>query len=126
MKEPQKKSVPVDHTQPEQPIALLVQAVQYLRDEVGRLDSLATGAVECGTAYAQTVLVNRLAERIADYRSKGLQALSRIAEDLVAEHNARVEMARKAAEEAEKARVLAEAAEPVEKGEGKDDEGKAG
>ena len=121
MKEPQRKSVPVDHTQPEQPIALLVQAVQYLRDEIGRLDSLAAGAVECSTPYAQTVLVNRLSERIADYRAKGLQALSRIAEDLVAEHNARVEAARKAAEEAKAAKEAEEAA----KKEPADDQGKA-
>lgn len=82
-KEPSNKSVPVDPNAPESPRELLVQASQYLVDEVARLNALAHDAAKCDTAYSRAFLVRELAARLEAYQAKGLQALVRIVNDVV-------------------------------------------
>lgn len=87
-KEPSNRQVQVDPNVRERPIDLIVQASQYLVDEVARLNALAHDASKCDTGYSRAHLVNELAKRLESYQSKGLQALVRIVNDLVAEQAA--------------------------------------
>lgn len=82
-KEPSNRKVQVDPNAPENLLELIVQASQYLVDEVARLNALAHDATRCDTAYASAFLVRELAARLETYQAKGLQALVRIVNDLV-------------------------------------------
>ena len=82
-KEPLNRQVPVDPNVPEDPLDMVVQASQYLVDEVARLNALAHDAVKCDTAYSRAFLVRELAARLETYQAKGLQALIHIVNDLV-------------------------------------------
>jgi hypothetical protein len=82
-KEPSNRQVQVDPNAPESPLELIVQASQYLVDEVARLNALAHDASKCDTAYSRAFLVRELAARLEAYQAKGLQALVRIVNDLV-------------------------------------------
>lgn len=82
-KGPSNRQVQVDPNAPENPLELIVQASQYLVDEVARLNALAHDAVKCDTAYSRAFLVRELAARLEAYQAKGLQALVRIVNDLV-------------------------------------------
>lgn len=83
---PSDAKVPVDPKNPERPIDLLPKAVQYLVDEIARLDALASDAVRCRTAYAGGALAEAFAARVAAYRQKGLLALINIVNDVVRDH----------------------------------------
>lgn len=87
MREPPKKQVPVDPNNPEKPIKLIVQATQYLVDEMSRLNALASDCADCKTALAQSVLSIEVNRRIETYRQRGLQALVKIVNDLVREYD---------------------------------------
>lgn len=82
-KEPSNRQVPVDPNVPENPLEVVVQASQYLVDEVARLNALAHDAAKCDTAYARAFLVRELAARLETYQAKGLQALVRVVNGLV-------------------------------------------
>ena len=82
-KEPSNRQVQVDPNAPENPLELIVQASQYLVDEVARLNALAHDATRCDTAYSRAFLVRELAARLETYQAKGLQALIRIVNDVV-------------------------------------------
>lgn len=82
-KEPSNKSVQVDPNAPENPLEVVVQASQYLVDEVARLNALAHDAAKCDTAYSRAFLVRELAARLEAYQAKGLQALVRVVNGLV-------------------------------------------
>ena len=81
------KSVPVDPNNPEKPIKLIVQATQYLVDEVSRMHALASDGSDCKTAFAGSVLLAELNRRIETYQQRGLQALVQIVNDLVREYD---------------------------------------
>ena len=81
------KSVPVDPNNPEKPIKLIVQATQYLVDEVSRMHALASDGSDCKTAFAGSVLLAELNRRIETYQQRGLQALVQIVNNLVREYD---------------------------------------
>lgn len=87
MRQEPMKSVPVDPNNPEKPIKLIVQATQYLIDEVSRMHALASDGVDCKTAFAGGVLLAELNRRIETYQQRGLQALVHIVNDLVREYD---------------------------------------
>lgn len=87
MRQEPMKSVPVDPNNPEKPIKLIVQATQYLVDEVSRMHALASDGSDCKTAFAESVLLAELNRRIETYQQRGLQALVQIVNDLVREYD---------------------------------------
>ena len=87
MRQEPMKSVPVDPNNPEKPIKLIVQATQYLVDEVSRMHALASDGSDCKTAFAGSVLLAELNRRIETYQQRGLQALVQIVNDLVREYD---------------------------------------
>ena len=87
MRQEPMKSVPVDPNNPEKPIKLIVQATQYLVDEVSRMHALASDGLDCKTAFAGSVLLAELNRRIETYQQRGLQALVQIVNDLVREYD---------------------------------------
>lgn len=87
MRQEPMKSVPVDPNNPEKPIKLIVQATQYLVDEISRMHALASDGSDCKTAFAGGVLLAELNRRIETYQQRGLQALVQIVNDLVCEYD---------------------------------------
>lgn len=87
MRQEPMKSVPVDPNNPEKPIKLIVQATQYLVDEMSRMHALASDGSDCKTAFAGSVLLAELNRRIEAYQQRGLQALVQIVNDLVREYD---------------------------------------
>lgn len=87
MRQEPMKSVPVDPNNPEKPIKLIVQATQYLVDEVSRMHALASDGSDCKTAFAGSVLLAELNRRIETYQQRGLPALVQIVNNLVREYD---------------------------------------
>lgn len=74
-KEPSNGQIPVDPNNPPPDEVVLVQAAQYLVDEIARCCALAHDASKCDTGYARTFLVKELAARLETYQARGLQAI---------------------------------------------------
>lgn len=74
-KEPSNGQIPVDPNNPPSDEVVLVQATQYLVDEIARCCALAHDASVCDTGYSRTFLVNELAKRLETYQARGLPAL---------------------------------------------------
>lgn len=89
------KSVPVDPNKPEEPIKLIVQAAQYLVDEMSRMHALSADANACQTAFAGGILVAELNKRIETYQQRGLQALVHIVNELVKKYDVPAEEPKK-------------------------------
>ena len=74
-REPSDRQIPVDPKNPPSDEAVLVQAAQYLVDEVARCCALAHDATRCDTGYSRSFLVRELAQRLETYQARGLAAL---------------------------------------------------